>query len=276
MNEDQEFKAVLLDLDGTVYLGEKVLPGAVELVQALRKKGIKTLFISNKPFYSRQVYADKLTSLGIPTPAEQVLTSAYVLAKYLSNHFAGLTYYVVGEESLKNELRQYGLKIFADLEDQEAGDVIDPSGIDAVIVAFDRTLNYRKLNTAFQALHNGAKFFATNSDKVCPMPNGVLPDAGPTIAYLEYITGKKVELLAGKPSPIILQVALDILKVKPQQCIMVGDRLETDIRMGNQFGLRTALVLSGITQMEMLADSPDQPDEVFENLLAFGKKLGMI
>ncbi|MGB9672702.1 MAG: HAD-IIA family hydrolase [Anaerolineales bacterium] len=271
-----EVEGVIFDLDGTVYLGEYALPGAVDVISALRKKGIKTLFISNKPLYPRQVYAEKLTKLGIPTESEDVLTSAYVLGNYLSKNYPQMSYYVIGEEALRNELTQYGLKIVPELLDQDAQEVLDPKGIDAIIVAFDRTLNYRKLNTAYQALQKGALFFATNSDKVCPMPQGAIPDAGATIAYLEHISGRKVELLAGKPSPIIMQVAVEKLKSTPQRCIMIGDRLETDIRMGNQAGMTTVLVLSGVTKKETLVQAQDTPHFTVENLLEFGKKIGII
>lgn len=271
-----DLAAVLFDLDGTIYLGDNILPGAVELIQALRQRNIKTLFISNKPLYPRKVYAEKLTRLGIPTLEDEVLTSAYVLGQYLAKHAPQLTYYVVGEENLREELRQYGLFVIDELHNQDPKEVINPAGIDAVIVAFDRTLDYRKLNTAFQALKQGARFFATNSDKVCPMPNGALPDAGAIIAYLEHISGRKVELLAGKPSPLIIQVALEKLDVAPQHCIMVGDRLETDIRMGNQSGMKTVLVLSGITTRAMISESADQPEWVVNNLSELGKRLGIL
>lgn len=276
MIEINDLEAVLFDLDGTVYLGESALPGAVELVRALRNRNIKTLFISNKPLFPRQVYAEKLTRLGIPTETDEILTSAYVLGQYLAKNENQLNYYVVGEENLKAELRQYGLNVIDELHNQNALEVIDPVGIDAVIVAFDRTLDYRKLNTAFQALVKGARFFATNSDKVCPLPNGAIPDAGAIIAYLEHISGRKVELLAGKPSPLILEVAIEKLNTSPQRCVMIGDRLETDIRMGNQAGMKTVLVLSGITTQAMLHESVDKPAWIVDTLLDFGRKMGIL
>lgn len=276
MIEINDLTAILFDLDGTVYLGEDLLPGAEKLIMALRNRNIQTLFISNKPLYPRQVYAEKLTRLGIPTTKDEVLTSAYVLGQYLAKYKPLLNYYVIGEENLRAELRAYGLKVLDELDNQNPQEVIDPSGIDAVIVAFDRTLDYRKLNTAYQALRQGARFFATNSDKVCPMPNGAIPDAGAIIAYLEHISGRQVELLAGKPSPLILEVALEKLNTSPERCIMIGDRLETDIRMGNQAGMKTVLVLSGITTRDMVHASADQPDWIVENLLDFGKRLGIV
>lgn len=257
---------IIFDLDGTVYLGEQALPGAVDSLSRLRRQGIGAVFVTNKPLAGAAEYAAKLTRLGIPTSSEQVITSAVVLGRHLTRHYPGLRYYVLGESYLKAELRAMGLSVVEELADQSELDVIEPVGIDAVIVAFDRTLDYRKLNTAYQALRRGARFFATNADKACPMPGGAIPDSGATIAALEHITGRKLELLAGKPSPLIMQTALELLQVAPAECLMVGDRLETDMRMGIEAGMHTALVLTGATRREDLAASSVRPKWVLENL----------
>ncbi len=259
-------EGIVFDLDGTVYLGEAALPTAVEAIAGLRARGVRTMFVSNKPLAPRQVYAAKLTRLGIPTDPDDVLTSAYALGSYLAGHDPGLRLYVVGEEALRAELTGFGLTVLSELSDQDPQQVIDPAGIDAVVVAFDRTLDYRKLNTAYQALCRGARFFATNADRTCPMPGGAIPDAGATIAALEHITGRSVELIAGKPSTLILQTALDRMGLPPKRCLMVGDRLETDIRMGQQAGMATAVVLTGVTKREDVARLAQPPDFVVENL----------
>src|SRR5699024_3065845 len=145
-------------------------------------------------------------------------------------------------------------------------EVIDPGGIDAVIVAFDRTLDYRKLNTAYQALMAGAHFYATNGDKMCPMPGGGIPDAGGTIAALQHMTGRTLDLLAGKPSTLIMEVALERLGLPAERCMMVGDRLETDILMGQQAGMYTAAVLTGVATAEDAARMPTPPSFVIANL----------
>jgi arabinose operon protein AraL len=261
-----QINGYIFDLDGTIYTGERVLPGAVELVTKLRQKARKTLFVSNKPLEPRQAYADKLTRLGIPTQPEDVLTSAYVLGRYLSENQPGLNLYVIGEENLRVELRNFGLRVIDDLWDQDSTQVLDTHDIDAVVVAFDRTLDYRKINTAYQALSRGAHFFATNADKTCPMPNGMIPDAGATITALEHISGRKVELVAGKPSSLILEIALNLLQLPASQCLLVGDRLETDIRMGVEAGMSTALVLSGVSSRLDLYSSKYQPDLVLNDL----------
>ncbi len=260
----------VFDLDGTVYLGDAALPGAVEGITRLRDLGKQTLFVSNKPLEPREVYAAKLTRLGIPTRPEQVITSAYVLGRYLARTEPHLRLYVVGEANLKTELRGHGLTVVEELADQDPKQVLvlpqAGGGIDAVVIAFDRTLDYRKLNTAYQALLGGARFFATNGDKMCPLPGGGIPDAGLTIAGLEYVTGRKLELLAGKPSPLILQEAMDLLHLTPDRCMMVGDRLETDIRMGQQAGMATAVALTGASHREDVARMTEPPDFVIERL----------
>jgi arabinose operon protein AraL len=256
----------IFDLDGTVYLGEAALPGAVEGIADLRRRNKRTVFVSNKPLEPRQTYARKLTRLGIPTHPDEVITSALVLGYHLARTSPDLRLYVIGEPNLLEELRGHGLRIVGDLLDQDPKQVIDPAGIDAVVVAFDRTLDYRKLNTAYQALRRGARFLATNADKACPMPGGAIPDAGATIAALEHITGRQVELVAGKPSTLITQVALERLMLPAERCMMVGDRLETDIRMGQQAGMATAVVLTGASTREDVARMAIPPDFVINNL----------
>ena len=256
----------VFDLDGTVYLGEKALPGAVEAISELRHRGKKTLFVSNKPLEPGSKYAAKLTRLGIPASNEDVITSAYVLGYHLSHAEPDLRLYVVGEQSLRDELRGHHLNVLDEFIDQDPKSVLDTDGIDAVVIAFDRTLDYRKINTAFQALQRGARFFATNGDKVCPIPGGAIPDAGATIAALELITGRKVELLAGKPSTLMMNVAMQRMGLPAELCMMVGDRLETDIRMGQNANFATAAILTGVAKREEIVQMSHPPDYVIDNL----------
>jgi NagD protein len=256
----------IFDLDGTVYLGDAALPGAVQSIAELRRQGKRVLFVSNKPLEPRQSYARKLARLGIPASPDDVITSAFVLGYHLAHTEPNLRLYVIGEPNLLDELRSHGLQIVEEFTEQDPKVVIRPNGVDAVVVAFDRTLDYRKLNTAYQALRNGARFFATNADKACPMPGGAIPDAGGTIAALEHMTGRKVELLAGKPSALIVQVALQRLSLPADQVMMVGDRLETDIFMGQQAGMVTAVTLTGASRREDIEKMTSPPDFVVENL----------
>lgn len=272
----RDIDGLIFDLDGTIYLGERLLPGVGEAIPALREAGKKLLFVSNNPTAPRTTYAEKLTRLGLPTPPDEVITSAYVLGRYLALHAPEQRLYVIGEASLKDELRAHGLRVVEDNLDADSRQVIDPAGIDAVVVAFDRSLDYRKLNTAYQALLAGARFYATNADKACPVPGGTIPDAGAIIAYLEYITGRKLELVAGKPSLLILEAALERLELPAERCMMVGDRLETDMRMGQQAGMATALALTGAATRLQAESQPNPPDYLLESMAELPGILGVV
>ncbi len=249
-------RGFIFDLDGTVYLGDHVLFGAIETIAELRARGFKTVFISNKPLEPGSAYAAKLTRLGIPTPCDDVITSARVLAMYFQRNAPGARVFIIGEPPLIEEMRQAGLHI-----------VDDPARIEYVIAAFDRTFDYRKWNIAFQAIKfHGAHFVATNADKSCPVDGGEIPDCAGIIAALEATTGKKVEFVAGKPSPLIIQAGIERMQVHAEECLVIGDRLETDIAMGRAAGTRTALVLTGVTRREHLASAAIQPDFVLESL----------
>lgn len=242
-------------MDGTIYRGERALPGAVDVVRTLRARGRQVLFISNKPLEPRTAYAAKLTRLGIPTEPDDVLTSAVVLARYLQREMPNARLFVIGEPPLLKEMQEAGFR----LSDE-------PAEIDVVVAAFDRTFDYAKWNTAFQAIRRGARFVATNADRTCPVEGGEIPDCAGIIAALEVSTGKKVELVAGKPSQLMIQAGLERMGLPAEQVLMVGDRLETDMLMGRRAGTATALVLTGVTRRSQLEDSEIQPDYVLENV----------
>ncbi len=244
-----------VDLDGTVYLGEALLPGADRAVAALRGAGARVVFLSNNPLYTRYDYAAKLTRLGIPTDPEDVINSSMVLARYLSSTAPQARLFVIGEESVKRELEAVGLRLVDRAED-----------VDYVVACFDRTFDYRKLKTGFDALRRGARFLATNRDAYCPTPDGGLPDAGAIVAALEAATGRTLELVVGKPSPIMARVLRERLGTPPRDTLVVGDRLETDVALGKAMGCWTAAVLTGATTREMVERHPDPPDFVLESL----------
>jgi NagD protein len=256
-------RGFIFDLDGTIYIDEVALPGAVETIAALRARDCQTIFITNKPLEPGAAYADKLTRLGIPTTPAQVITSVDVLIEYFCRHAPGARVFAIGEPPMLAELRSAGLRL-----------TDEPCEIEYVVAAFDRTFDYRKLNIAFQAIKfHGAHFFATNPDAACSVEGGQIPDCAGVIAALEATTGKKVEFIAGKPSPRIIQVGVERLGVPVENCLVVGDRLETDIVMGHAAGAQTALVLTGTTRREQLIGATIQPDYVLENV---GKILDLL
>ena len=225
----------LFDLDGTVYRGEALIPGADAVIAALRAAGRRVAFLSNKPLQTRADYAEKLTRLGVPTLADDVINSSLVLARHLARLDARAPVFVIGEPPLIGELRAHGFEVRGDHR------------VRWVVIAFDRTFDYAKLNTALQAVRQGARLIATNPDRTCPTEDGEIPDCAGMTAAVEAVTGHTVEVIVGKPSPIILEVALERLGVGARECVIVGDRLETDIAMGKRLGLATVLVLTGIT-----------------------------
>jgi len=251
----QNFRGYIFDLDGTVYLGESAIPGAAQTIAALREQGCGVVFLSNKPLQPREVYAKKLTRLGIPTPTDDVINSSQVLTQYLVQEMPDATVFIIGEQPLIDEMAAAGL-IISD----------DPGEIDVVVASFDRTFDYRKLDIGYQALRLGARFFATNADRTCPIKGGDIPDAAAVIGALEGCSGREVEVVAGKPSAMIVEMVLKKLGLNANDCLMVGDRLETDILMGNQAGMSTALVLTGVTRRDDLAHSPVLPKFVLNNI----------
>jgi phosphoglycolate/pyridoxal phosphate phosphatase family enzyme len=249
------YRGFILDLDGTVYLGERLLPGAKAAVGELRAAGRSVCFLSNKPIASRADYAAKLTRLGVPTPVDEVINSSYVLARWLAREAPGARCFVIGEPPLVAELEAAGLT------------PVDGPRVDYVVVAFDRTFDYRKRDVALQAVtRHGARLIGTNPDRTCPVEDGQIPDAAGMIAAVEAVTGRRVEPIVGKPSPIMLGVALERLGLEARDCAIVGDRLETDIAMGKAAGLATILVLTGITEPGNPAIGRWQPDHVLASL----------
>ena len=247
----------LFDLDGTVYLGEALIPGAADTIAVLRAAGRRVAFLSNKPLYTREDYADKLTRLGVPTRPDEVVSSSIVLARHLRRLDAGAPVFVIGEPPLIGELRAHGFELRADAD------------VRWVVIAFDRTFDYAKLNTALQAVRrHDARLIATNPDRTCPTAEGEIPDCAGMMAAVEAVTGKTVEVVVGKPSPIILEVALQTLGVEARDCVMVGDRIETDIVMGKRLGLATVLVLSGITRADDPRIAELRPDLVVDSIRA--------
>jgi len=249
------FKGFIFDLDGTVYRSDKLIPGADGVIQLIRERGRRVVFISNKPLQTREDYASKLTRLGIPTKPDEVINSSFVMTNYLKKNAPHAKLFVIGEIPFVEELKRAGFIITE-----------EPKEIEYVVVAFDRTFDYRKLNIAFQAIKLGAHFVATNPDRTCPVEGGEIPDCAGMIAAIEAVTEKKVEIIVGKPSPIMIQAALGVMGLKPEDCVLIGDRLETDIKMGNESGIATGIVLTGVTDEKTLKETSIPPDFIFQSI----------
>ncbi len=252
------FKGFIFDLDGTIYRGDQLIPGADKVIRRLRENRSMVVFLSNKPIQTREDYALKLTQLGIPTQPDEVINSTHVMVNYLKKMAPQTRLFAVGEAPFVEELKKAGFRI-----------TDEPKEIEYVVVAFDRTFDYQKLNIAFQAIKLGAHFVATNPDRTCPVEKGEIPDCAGMIAAIEAVTAKKVEIVVGKPSPIMIQRALEVMGLMPEDCILIGDRVETDIRMGKNSGIATGIVLTGVTNEKTLKEYKQtsiQPDFIFQSV----------
>lgn len=275
----------IFDLDGVIYRGEKLLPGAKETLNLLRRRGEEICFLSNNSTLSRWGYLRKLTRLEIQVSLEELFPSSYLAAVYFktlesvfddsfgmqensSEYFQVRDrkkgdqgrrkerLFIIGEEGLFEELSKAGLNI-----------VQEVSEADYVVVGMDRKFNFKKLCQAYDAISNGAKFIATNTDLTYPLENKTIPAAGAIVKAIEVSTGKP-PLVLGKPEVFGLETVMKARKYSPENTIIIGDRLETDILAGRRMKITTVLVLSGISSQKEMEKLPPsrRPDYVISSL----------
>jgi HAD superfamily hydrolase (TIGR01450 family) len=250
------FRGYAFDLDGTVYLGDDLLPGAAETIARIRGRGARIVFVTNKPLETAADYAAKLTRLGVPATADDIVTAIDSLLLYLGERHPGGRVLTITEPLVESTLAEAGWPV-----------VKDPAEADLVVVSFDRTFDYAKLTAAYQAVrHHGAVIVATNPDPYCPTPDGGLPDCAAMLAALEACTGVRAEAVLGKPSATMGRALLARLGTAPEDAAMIGDRLLTDVAMGQRVGMAGVLVLSGATTREALAASDVRPDYVLDDI----------
>jgi 4-nitrophenyl phosphatase len=257
---DRLYGAYLFDLDGTVYLGDELLPGARRLIQALRERDLPVRFLSNNPTKDPEQYAAKLAALGLPTPVSEIVNTVVTMTRWLLDNAPGAVVYPIGEPPLVRALERAGIPMSS-----------DPAEIDVVVASYDRGFTYEKLQVAFDAIwyHRRARLVATNPDRFCPFPGGRgEPDCAAITAAVEACTGTTCEATTGKPDPAMLHAALAGLDLPLADCVMVGDRLSTDIRMALDSGVAAALVLTGETGPGDLDRLPaaDHPDLVLDRI----------
>ncbi len=231
------YEAYVFDMDGTIYLGDRLLPGAARLVTELRRREIPVRFLSNNPTRDPEMYATKLSGLGLETPVEDIANTVVTTVRWLLDHRPGAVVFPIAEAPLCRALEAAGIEISE-----------DPSRIDIVISSYDRHFDYRKLQIAFDAIwfHRRAELIETNPDLYCPFPGGRgEPDCAAITAAIEACTGTKKVASLGKPAPVMVTEALRGLDVAPENCLMVGDRLMTDIAMAVDAGMASGLVLTG-------------------------------
>jgi HAD superfamily hydrolase (TIGR01450 family) len=249
------YKAILADLDGTVNRGDVLITGVEAIYRDLSERGVRWLFLSNNARLSASDLALKLRKLGIPVSEHQVINSASALIHALRLEPTRQKFMVVGEAGLIRAIEAAG------------GTISDDSAsADIVVVALDKGFTYEKLKRAHLAIQNGALLWATNLDATFPVPEGFHPGAGSLVAAVATAAGRPPDRVFGKPSPDMAVLALETLKLPASSCLVVGDRMETDILFARNAGMPSALVLTGATSRSDLAKYSYAPDHVLESL----------
>ena len=248
-----DIRCFLLDMDGTFYLGNRLIEGSLDFLAALERTGRQCLFLTNNSSKSAAFYEKKLEKMGVPTPFRRVLTSGQAAARYVTGRFPGQKAFLLANEIETEEMRTLGVNI-------------DQTHPEYVLIAFDTELNYEKMTMLCDHVRAGLPYIATHPDFNCPTETGFIPDIGATIAYVKASTGREPDVIIGKPYAGIVDEALRVTGLKKEEMAMVGDRLYTDIATGRNFGMLSILVLSGETTREMAGASSIQPDLTFGQL----------
>jgi len=236
-SESARIKTVLLDMDGVLWRGHQPLLDIEGLLTGFGRLGCQVYCVTNNSTKTVTEYLENLAGFGASLNEEQVITSSEATGAYLAEHFpSGSKVFVLGEEGLRQTIEEYGFDLVYAADDQE---------VRAVIVGLDRDFLYKDLNQAVHCIRRGAQFIGTNPDRTIPTPNGPAPGAGAIIEAIETSCGLKA-LVIGKPSPSLYQLALTRSGSAPEETLMIGDRLETDILGAQRMAIWTGLVLSGI------------------------------
>lgn len=242
----------LLDMDGTVYLGDQLLPGAREFIDYLLEKSIPFLFISNNSSKNELVYQRKLNKLGLKVTIDHIFTSGQATADYINEKYRDSKVFLLGTRSLKATFIEKGI----DLQDKDPG---------IAVLGFDISFTYKELWYFCDLIRKGLPYIATHPDFNCPIDTGFMPDIGATIEFIAASTGRRPDIIIGKPHSPMVSAIVKRTGIPMQQMAMIGDRLYTDIAMG-ALGMTTILVLSGETSKEDLKGSAFRPDLIYENL----------
>ncbi len=251
----KELKLFLFDMDGTLYLGNRLFDFTTELLSTIRATGGRYMFMTNNSSKSVVDYIKKLAKLGIEAEYEDFITSSQATAFYLKKHHRSARLYVCGTESLKEELRKEGFSITENLDE-----------VDCIVMGFDTELTFKKLEDVSRLLLSGRDipYIATNPDYVCPTEFGSVPDCGSVCDMLYNVSGKR-PVVIGKPEALMPQLAMEKTGYSKSQTVVIGDRIYTDIKSGLNAGTVTILVMSGETNNEILEASPEKPHMVLDS-----------
>lgn len=247
--------AAIIDLDGTVYREDQMILGADEGIDMLRTAGLETLFLTNSALDSPGSIQQKLSDFGIDVETEQVLTSGVITAKYLAEHYPDSISLIIGEETIEEVFKEVGI-----------AQTNDPTIADVLVSSLDRHIDYHKLTKALRTLDRETLFVATNPDRTRPGRDGLLPSTGAITGAIEAMCQRQPDLVLGKPAESTCKIALNQIGVSAEEVYMIGDRLDTDIAMGNAVGMTTILVTTGVTTEEMANEASVQPDHIINSL----------
>jgi len=246
-------KCFVLDMDGTFYLGNNLIEGSLRFYEEIYKAGKQILFLTNNSSHNRRYYVEKLNRMGCPATEANIYTSGMATCQYLNRYHPGKTVGLLGNEFLHEEFAGYGITVTED----------DP---DILVAGFDTSLDYRKLCIFCDWVREGKPYIATHPDFNCPTETGFIPDLGAFMALIEASTGRKADLIIGKPYGDIVTGMLEMTGLPEDELCICGDRLYTDVATGVNHGILSVCVLSGETHPEDLETSPVQPHLVFDRL----------
>ncbi|MEM4972039.1 MAG: HAD-IIA family hydrolase [Sulfolobales archaeon] len=244
-------EALLVDLDGVVWIGSKPIEENLKALKKLMGKGIIVLFLTNNSTRSRASYGEALKRLGIEVPPEMILTSGFLASEWLRQREGSTEVYMIGEEGLMEELILAGHRVLT---------INDAERARAVVVGLDRNFNYIKLRAAVRALLRGALFIATNTDHLIPVEDGLDPGAGSIVAALERASGRSVDYIAGKPNPWIIEYITNRYRISRKGIAVIGDRFDTDMKLAVDSGVKGILVLTGYTSEKEIGNRGDLID----------------
>lgn len=253
-------RCFLLDMDGTFYLGNRLIEGALKFIDTIQAQGKDFLFLTNNSSQHRGDYAEKICRLGLNIPDTKIFTSGEATALYLKQEYPQAKLFVVGTPSLEVEFQQQGFSLVEE-------------GPDVAVLGYDTTVTYAKLRKLCDLVRAGLPYIATHPDLSCPTDEGMLPDIGALIAFVKACSEREPDVVVGKPNRPIIDALADKHGLSIDDLAMVGDRLYTDIALGYNTGITTVLVLSGETHIEDLTDSPFQPDFIFQDIGALADVL---
>jgi len=273
MESFKNIRALIIDMDGVLWHGTQAMPGLVEFFQTLNDLDIRYILATNNASLTPEQYVTKLANMGVTVSQKQILTSGMATALYLSERVnpKETRVFVVGEDGATQPLLELGFTLTG-LYEVDNSDKPEQKGADIVVCGKDETLNWAKLATASLNIRAGATFIGTNADTTLPTEHGITHGNGAILAALEVATGVSPTII-GKPEPIIYQQALSLLGVSPEETVALGDRLETDILGAVRTGIRSIMVLTGISSEADLQDSDYQPTWVMADIRAVTKAL---